>query len=78
MREFKLIQTANSPTINIQFRNLDHSEAIEKRIRDQISKLNHHFGEINGRGRDIGFPMPPAQIRTCGITAYGSYLGCDA
>ena len=47
MREFKLIQTANSPTINIQFRNLDHSEAIEKRIRDQISKLNHHFGEIN-------------------------------
>ena len=21
---------------------------------------------------------PPAQIRKCGITAYGSYLGCDA
>src|SRR5579863_6372292 len=23
-----------------------------------------------------GAPSPPAQIRTCGITAYGSYLGC--
>ncbi len=28
------------------------------------------------RGRDGGCPSPPAQIRTCGITAYGSYLGC--
>lgn len=42
-----MIQTAKLPTINIQFRNLDHSEAIEKRIREQISKLNQHFGEIN-------------------------------
>lgn len=32
----------------------------------------------SGRGRDTGFPMPPAQIRTCRITAYGSYLGCNA
>lgn len=31
-----------------------------------------------GRGRDTGFPMPPAQIRTCRITAYGSYLGYNA
>jgi hypothetical protein len=29
----------------------------------------------NGCGRDAGFPAPPAQIRTCGIPAYGSYLG---
>lgn len=29
---------------------------------------------INGRGRD-GSYLPPAQIRTCGITAYGSCLG---
>jgi len=29
----------------------------------------------NGRGRDAGCPAPPAQIRTCGIPAYGSYLG---
>ena len=28
-----------------------------------------------GCGRDGGFPPPPAQIRTCRITAYGSCLG---
>lgn len=27
------------------------------------------------RGRDAGCPAPPAQIRTCPIKAYGSYLG---
>lgn len=27
-----------------------------------------------GRGRDAGCPAPPAQIRTSGITAYGSCL----
>jgi hypothetical protein len=27
------------------------------------------------RGRDGPFGPPPAQIRTCGTTAYGSYLG---
>ena len=27
-----------------------------------------------GRGRDAGCPAPPAQIRTCGTTAYGSCL----
>jgi len=27
------------------------------------------------RGRDASFPTPPAQIRTCRIAAYGSYLG---
>ena len=26
-------------------------------------------------GRDASHPAPPAQIRTCGIPAYGSYLG---
>ncbi len=33
-------------------------------------------GEVrcNGCGRDVGFPTPPAQIRTCGTTAYGSCL----
>ena len=30
---------------------------------------------IRYRGRDTGHPAPPAQIRTCGTTAYGSYLG---
>ena len=28
-----------------------------------------------GRGRDGPYGPPPAQIRTCGTTAYGSYLG---
>jgi hypothetical protein len=27
-----------------------------------------------GRDRDVGFLAPPAQIRTCGTTAYGSCL----
>ena len=30
-----------------------------------------------GRGRDASRPAPPAQIRTCGITAYGSSLGFE-
>jgi hypothetical protein len=29
-----------------------------------------------GRGRDRPCGRPPAQIRTCSITAYGSYFGC--
>ena len=29
---------------------------------------------LNGRGRDRGFPRPPAQIRAGRITALGSYL----
>ena len=32
----------------------------------------------SGRGRDRHFWSPPAQIRTCGVTAYGSHLGCLA
>jgi hypothetical protein len=27
-----------------------------------------------GRGRDAGYPAPPAQTRTCGIAASGSCL----
>src|ERR1035438_3251398 len=29
---------------------------------------------LNSRGRDSGRPLPPAQIRTSGFPAYGSYL----
>src|ERR1017187_3499556 len=32
-------------------------------------------GGLTGRGRDSGRPLPPAQIRTSGFPAYGSYLG---
>jgi hypothetical protein len=28
------------------------------------------------RGRDASYLAPPAQIRTCGFPAYGSYLEC--
>jgi hypothetical protein len=28
------------------------------------------------RGREPGYPGPPAQIRTGSFPAYGSYLGC--
>ena len=31
---------------------------------------------VPNRGRDAHFWAPPAQIRTCGFPAYGSYLGC--
>ena len=31
---------------------------------------------IKDRGRDAHFWAPPAQIRTCRIPAYGSYLEC--
>ena len=30
------------------------------------------------RGRDAGYPAPPAQIRTRGTTPYGSYRRSDA
>ncbi len=29
---------------------------------------------IFGRGRNAGYPAPPAQIRTCATNAYGSYI----
>jgi len=46
-------------------------EKVHKLFSDRQQRAN----EINGCGRDAGFPAPPAQIRTCGIPAYGSYLG---
>ena len=35
-------------------------------------------GEPFRCGRNADCSAPPARIRTCGITAYGSYLGCLA
>ena len=46
-----------------------------ERIAVLEEKLNKN-SKNSGRGRDAGFPTPPAQIRTCRVTAYGSYLGC--
>ena len=45
------------------------------------SCTNHIPNEKFGRWVAVGTALtggPPAQIRTCGITAYGSYLGCLA
>src|SRR5213079_767684 len=47
----------------------------------QPQTIQHHAAlprviehlQFFGRGRDDGYPSPPAQIRTCGTTAYGSY-----
>jgi hypothetical protein len=33
------------------------------------------FALRNCRGRDDGYPPPPAQNRTCSFTASGSHLG---
>ena len=33
------------------------------------------FLHVGDRGRDADCSAPPAQIRTCPIKAYGSYLG---
>jgi hypothetical protein len=47
-------------------------------VGDFHSLLFTGFDRRFRRGRDTGCPAPPAQIRTCGITAYGSCLGSDA
>jgi hypothetical protein len=36
---------------------------------------NRYLPKTTGRGRDGSYLPPPAQIRTCGTTAYGSCLG---
>jgi hypothetical protein len=40
-----------------------------------LSERQLRANRANGCGRDAGCPAPPAQVRTCGIPAYGSYLG---
>jgi len=51
------------------------------RARRKETRSTHRRDEFRpaipqrGCGRDAGHPTPPAQIRTCRITAYGSSLG---
>ena len=42
----------------------------------RIDRVAAHLGatKTEGRGRDADHSAPPAQIRTCGITASGSCL----
>ena len=47
----------------------------EAGVPTPISAAQLAANRANGRGRDASCPAPPAQIRTCGIPAYGSYLG---
>jgi putative transposase len=42
---------------------------------DQGSQFSSSDWQSFGRGRDGSYLPPPAQIRTCGTTAYGSCLG---
>ena len=51
------------------FARLKHYRAVASRL----DKLKRNY-ESNGRGRDGSYLPPPAQIRTCGTTAYGSCL----
>jgi hypothetical protein len=61
------------------------NEAGEQRVPHRVAAASldqaigfmrrEHADFIIGRGRDTGCPAPPAQIRTSGIPAYGSYLG---
>ena len=58
-------------------------EALElaRFARSLVAALPPSMGNCackGSRGRDAGYPAPPAQIRTCGTTAYGSCLECVA
>jgi hypothetical protein len=47
-------------------------------ILDPFHAIINNILQADGRGRDRDCSRPPAQIRTCGATASGSYLGCLA
>jgi phospholipid/cholesterol/gamma-HCH transport system substrate-binding protein len=51
-------------------------DATVRKIELLVDDLNRRWPFArDDRGRDAGCPAPPAQIRTCPIKAYGSYLG---
>jgi transposase-like protein len=58
--------------------------AAEARRMGELTKDNERLRRklaqahtiIEDCGRNAGYPAPPAQIRTCPIRAFGSYLGC--
>ena len=54
----------------VTIRALDRPQSEPSRVRK-----NRFAYEKSCRGRDAGYPAPPAQIRTGSIAAYGSYLG---
>src|SRR5262249_50915657 len=46
--------------------------------RQRLIRAPKGFCAGRGRGRDAGYPAPPAQIPACGTTAPGSCLGSNA
>jgi hypothetical protein len=46
--------------------------------RPDLRRKIIRWGQQGSRGRDAGYPAPPAQIRACAPNAHGSYLGCLA
>jgi hypothetical protein len=53
----------------------EKDERLKALARSKSIRVNRLM-DVDDRGRDAGYPAPPAQIRTCPIRAYGSYLGC--
>src|SRR5713101_2939431 len=47
-------------------------------IRNFTFEACSSFTRVTGRGRDSGYPLPPAQTRAGAASAHGSYLGCLA
>lgn len=54
------------------------AQAVSKTVPVEAKAIGRVKTISTGRGRDWPYGQPPAQIRTCGITASGSYLGCLA
>ncbi len=76
-------ESAERPTPNYTVR--DQSQVQEFGVRIvprglqahgfELGPLTRHRNQLSaGRGRDGSYLPPPAQIRTCGTTAYGSCL----
>ena len=62
-------------------RDASHSRRHDSKSRSPRSAANRARDDprlLKYRGRDASFLAPPAQIRTCRITAYGSYLDGEA
>ena len=52
-----------------------HKTLKAETTRPPRGNLSAQQARFNGRGRDAGFPAPPAQIPACAANAPGSYLG---
>jgi hypothetical protein len=49
--------------------------AIDRKIKLLLSLRKSAQRSPAGRGRDSGYPLPPAQTRAGAVNAHGSYLG---